>query len=66
MAAPPPRRPSTGPKVWLQFSHDIGPHTFVVGKLLEQANTIKQIKIIRSDGEWQSEPTPVRRTARSP
>src|SRR5262249_8944676 len=48
--------PSTGPKVWLQFpamTSDLTP--FVVGKLLEQANTIKQVKIVRSDGEWQSE-----------
>src|SRR5215468_5797020 len=51
--------PSTGPKVWLQFpamTSDLTP--FVVGKLLEQANTIKQIRIIRADGEWQSDPTP--------
>jgi molecular chaperone DnaK len=51
--------PSTGPKVWLQFpamTSDLTP--FVVGKLLESSNTIKQIRISRSDGEWQSEPTP--------
>jgi molecular chaperone DnaK len=50
---------STGPKVWLQFpamTSDLSP--YVVGKLLEQSNTIKQVKIIRSDGEWQSDPTP--------
>jgi len=51
--------PSTGPKVWLQFpamTSDLTP--FVVGKLLEQTNTIKQVRIARSDGEWQSDPTP--------
>src|SRR5215467_8094352 len=50
---------STGPRVWLQFpamTSDISP--YVVGKLLEQSNTIQQVKIIRSDGEWQSDPTP--------
>jgi len=50
---------STGPRVWLQFpamTSDLSP--FVVGKLLEQSNTSKQVKITRSDGEWQSDPTP--------
>src|SRR5262249_30548036 len=56
-AAPAPA--STGPRVWLQFpamTSDLSP--YVVGKLLEQSDTIKQVKITRSDGEWQSDPTP--------
>ncbi len=51
--------PSTAPRVWLQFpamTSDLSP--FVVGKLIEPSHTIKQVRITRSDGEWQSDPTP--------
>ena len=38
------------------MTSDLSP--YVVGKVLEQSDTIKQVKITRSDGEWQSDPTP--------
>src|SRR5262249_4392417 len=50
---------STGPKVWLQYpamTSDLSP--FVVGKLLDQSQSVEKVEIERADGEWRSEPTP--------
>jgi molecular chaperone DnaK len=49
----------TGPRVWLQFpamTSDLSP--YVVGKLLDQSSSVEKIRLDRSDGEWQSDPTP--------
>jgi molecular chaperone DnaK len=48
-----------GPKVWLQFpamTSDLSP--YVVGKLLDHPSPVEKITLHRSDGEWQSDPTP--------
>ena len=50
---------STAPKVWLQFpavTSDLTP--FVVGKLLDNASSVVQIRLERADGQWQSELAP--------
>ncbi len=50
---------AAGPKVWLQFpaiTSDLSP--FVVGKVLDPSSGVAKISLVRSDGGWQSDPTP--------
>jgi len=50
---------ATRPKVWLQYpamTSDLSP--FVVGKLLDTSSAVEKVQLVRTDGEWRSEPTP--------
>jgi molecular chaperone DnaK len=56
VATPEKAAAEAGPEVWLQYptmTSDLSP--YVVGKLIDASNTIKQVRIERDGGEWQSD-----------